>query len=82
MKTTIDLTDALAKKAKQLAESNGQTLRAVIEEGIRLALRQSKNGGAPFALRDARVHGNGLQPEFDSASWSDIRQAAYEDRDD
>ena len=80
MKTTIDLTDALAKKAKQLAKRNGQTLRAVIEYGLRLALRESKNRKGSFRLRNARVQGDGLKPEFETASWSDIRDAAYKGR--
>jgi hypothetical protein len=82
MKTTIDLADALAKKAKRLAERNGQTLRAVIEDGIRLALRESRHGGGEFRLKDARVRGKGLRPGFESASWSEIRDAAYKGRGD
>ena len=82
MKTTIDLTDALAKKAKQLADRNGQTLRAVIEDGIRLALRESEGRKSVFKLKDSRVQGKGLQSEFETASWSDIRDAAYEGRGD
>ena len=79
MKTTIDITDDLAKKAKALAVSRGTTLRAIIEDGIRLSLeleRQSKK----FHLKDKSVKGHGLQPEFQGKSWSDIREAAYEDR--
>ncbi len=79
MKTTIDITDDLARKAKQLAASRGTTLRAVIEDGIRLSLeveRRSKK----FHMADKRIGGQGLQPEFEGKSWSDIREAAYEDR--
>ena len=79
MKTTIDITDDLAAKAKKLAASKGTTLKAIIEDGIRLSLeveRQSKK----FHMADKRVGGSGLQPEFESKSWSDIREAAYEDR--
>jgi hypothetical protein len=82
VKTTIDLTDALAKKAKRLAKRNGQTLRAVIEDGIRLALRESEGRKSAFKLKDGRVHGKGLQPGFETASWSDIRGAAYSGRGD
>lgn len=79
MKTTIDLNDELARRARQLAERDGTTLRAVIEHGIRLALKERLARVRPAALRDARVTGQGLQRGFRGASWSDIRDAAYGD---
>ena len=42
MKTTIELTDDLAAKAKRYAARHGVTLRAVIEDGIRLKLRKPR----------------------------------------
>lgn len=80
MKTTIDLTDDLAIKAKQYAARNGLTLRTVIEEGIRLRLRSEPERTRGFKLRDAKVEGTGLQPEFRDQDWSKLREAAYEDR--
>lgn len=80
MKTTIELNDELAKKAKQLAARRGTTLRAVIEEGIRRVMREDETGAEDFRLRDAGVGGRGLQPEFRDRSWPAIRGAAYEDR--
>ena len=35
---------------------------------------------APFQLQNASVGGRGLQPEFHSADWPRIREAAYEER--
>ena len=35
---------------------------------------------APFQLQDASIGGRGLQPEFQSADWHRIREAAYEGR--
>lgn len=77
MKTTIELTDDLALKAKRYAARHGMTLRAVIEEGIRLRLREP--GRSAFKLRDRSVAGRGLQPEFEDEDWSKIRAAAYEE---
>jgi len=34
----------------------------------------------PFRLRDASVGGRGLTPEFENASWEQIRAAIYEGR--
>ncbi len=78
MKTTIELTDDLARKAKRYAARHGLTLRTVIEEGIRLRLAEPDRPA--FELRDASVGGEGLQPEFRDQSWSQLREAAYEDR--
>lgn len=79
MKTTIDLADDLAIKAKRLAARRGTTLRAVIEEGIRLSLEQ-EHRSKPYTLPDRSVDGRGLQDEFEGNPFSEIRKAAYEGR--
>ena len=79
MKTTIDLSDELAKKAKAYAARKHTTLRAVIEQGIRQVLRNERSS-SKFKLRDASVGGNGLQKEYQSADWARIREAAYKER--
>ena len=38
MKTTIDIANDLAVRARELAAKRGTTLRAVVEEGLRMAL--------------------------------------------
>lgn len=78
MKTTIELTDDLAVKAKRYAARHGLTLRAVIEEGIRLKLAEQPR--AVFRLRDASVGGEGLRAEFRDTDWARLREAAYEGR--
>ena len=77
MKTTIDISDDLAAQAKQLARSEGTTLKAIIEQGIRLKLEQSSSERA-FRLPDRAVSGRGLQAEYRDKSWEEIREAAYE----
>ena len=79
MKTTIELSDDLAARAKEFAARRGMTLRAVIEEGIRKTIQEDRNK-PEFKLQDRRVKGKGLQPEFQNKSWSDIQAAAYEGR--
>lgn len=79
MKTTIELSDDLARKAKDFAARKGTTLRAVIEQGIRIVLREDVSAET-FRLRDASVGGRGLQEEFRDADWKSIREAAYEER--
>ncbi len=79
MKTTLDINDDLAKQAKALASKQGTTLRAIIEQGIRLKLDEVKTR-KPYRLADKSVQGKGLQSEFQDSTWMEIREAAYEDR--
>jgi len=77
MKTTIDISDDLARQAKELAKREGTTLRAVIEQGLRLKLEQARDA-QPYRLPDKSIDGRGLQAEFRDKSWEEIREAAYE----
>lgn len=79
MKTTIDLSDELAKQAKAYAARKHTTLRAVIEQGIRQVLRNDRPAWE-FKLRDASVGGNGLHKEYRDADWATTRDAAYKGR--
>ena len=79
MKTTVELPDELATRAKAHAAKHGTTLRAVIEQGIRQVLSESRERGG-FELRDASVGGQGLRAEFRGAHWAEIRDAAYKGR--
>ena len=79
MKTTIEIADELAAMAKAHAARENITLRALIERGLRLALRSDGEQGQ-FKLRDASVGGRGPQPRFRDADWARLREAVYEDR--
>ncbi len=79
MKTTVDISDELLKKAKRLAAKRRTTLRAIIEQGIRNTIKEQQRG-AKYVLPDMSIDGKGLQAEFKNKAWSDIRDAAYEGR--
>lgn len=79
MKTTIDMADGLLADARRVAEEEGTTLRALFEEGLRLAL-QRRGKRTRFRLKDASFRGEGLQEPFADADWAAIRAAAYEGR--
>ena len=79
MKTTVEISDQLAEEAKAVAARDHTTLRAMIEAGLRLILRERRRKGG-FKLRDASFRGRGLQPEFRDAGWDRMREAAYEGR--
>jgi len=76
MKTTIDIADDLAVRAKELAAKRGTTLRAVVEEGLRMALAGDRVE-MRYRLPDKSVRGRGLHREFQTKPWSDILEASY-----
>jgi hypothetical protein len=80
MKTTIEVQDDLLERSKRLARQEGTTLRAVIEEGLQLALRarDQQKRRQPFSLKP--FAGDGLNPEFQSAGWERLRDEIYRDR--
>jgi hypothetical protein len=80
MKTTIELADPLLDEARALARRDGTTLRALVEQGLRLVIAQRRRGGTRFRLRDASFAGDGLRPELEGASWERLRELAYEGR--
>ncbi len=78
MKTTVEIADDLAFKAKAHAARNDITLRTLIERGLRMAM-QADGQGARFTLRDASVGGHGLQSDYRDADWARLRAAAYKE---
>ena len=79
MKTTVDISDDLVRRAKAHAAREGTTLRSLVERGLREVLRADRKRHR-FELRDARDGGHGLQADFQDADWQRIREAAYEGR--
>ena len=65
--------------AKAHAVKEKITLRALIERGLRLAIRADRHP-KQFELRDASVGGRGLQSPYRGADWARVREAVYEDR--
>ena len=79
LKTTVELSDELMRIAKAHAAKQKITFRALVERGVRLAIKadQSKTN---FVLRDASVNGDGLNPDLKGKDWSEIRSLIYEGR--
>ena len=79
MKTTVELPDDLVEREQRSARHDGTTLRAMIEEGLHLALRsRERRPRKPFRLQP--FEGEGLAPEFRTAGWERIRDEIYRDR--
>lgn len=80
MKTTIEIADSLLAEARRVADSEGTTLRALVEAGLREALRSRVDGSPPFRMRLVTFAGDGLQPGVAEGAWERIRELAYEGR--
>ena len=78
MKTTVEISDALLNEARTVAARETTTLRALLDEGLRIALRQRRR--RRFTLRRVTFTGNGLRPELRDAGWDRIRELAYDPR--
>jgi len=77
MKTTIEISDNLLTRAKQLAHEEKVTLRSIVEEGLAKTL-QERSQRPTKPIQPVVFGGNGLKAEFKDASWQAIREAAYE----
>lgn len=77
MKTTVEIPNKLLDEARRVANREGRTVRALVEEGLRKVLAERKRS-ASFQLRRASFKGEGLQPQVAGASWERIREMAYE----
>jgi hypothetical protein len=74
MKTTIELSDAILDSAKALAQQNKTTLRALVEEGLRHVLLQSRADAKPaFVLKDASVKGQAVLMG-DPGDWQKLEE--------
>jgi hypothetical protein len=76
MRTTVRLDEGLLRKAKQEAARRGKTLTALIDEGLRLVVDESRT---PAARKRVRIpvcrKGGGTRPGVDlsdSASLVDL----------
>jgi hypothetical protein len=76
MKTTIELPDTLIEQARRVAQREGGTLRALIEEGLQRSL-EARRQAARRQLDFPSYGGSGLMDEFQGAPWSRIRDEIY-----
>jgi hypothetical protein len=76
VKTTIELSDNLFVRARQLAHKRRQTLRALVEEGLTLALDEHERRRLP-KITPVVFAGRGVSEEFRQASWQRLREALY-----
>ena len=76
MKTTIELPDELIEQARRVAQQEGGTLRALVEEGLQRSL-EARRKEVRRQLDFPSYGGSGLTDEFHGAPWSRIRDEIY-----
>jgi len=77
VKTTLDVADDLLIRAKRHARKTGRSLRAVVEEGLRLALSQANRPAAGYTLPDRSVGSARGENPLEGLSWQDLRDEIY-----
>ena len=76
MKTTLEIHNELLLRAKNLARRTGRPLRVVVEDGLRLVLRDSARE-EPYRLPDRSVGDTGAPDPLEALSWQDLRAEIY-----
>jgi hypothetical protein len=76
MKTTVEISDDLLKRSQQIAKKEGTSVRALLEEGLRLALR-SRQTRQRHRFQFPLFGKDGLNEEFRDGSWETIRETIY-----
>ena len=79
MRTSIDLSDALFRRAKRVANKRQTTLKNLVEDGLRKVLDEDKPE-RKFQLLDASFGDGGLVEGLSETNWEKIRGLSYEGR--
>jgi hypothetical protein len=79
MKTTVEIAEDLFLRTREVAQREGTTLRALIEEGLQAALARREEK-APYQWPDLSVGGEGLVPEIEEGSWESLGDLIYTGR--
>jgi len=77
VKTTIEIADDLLAHARKLARQEKTTLRALIEQGLRLVLTEKEQSETKKHPPLVTFRGDGLTDEFKNAPWEKIRNEIY-----
>ncbi len=82
MRTSVEIGDAILRRARALSARRGTTLRALIEEGLSRVLNEARSE-EPFTLADHRFKGQaGFAPGMTEADVIKSLRDDYEARAD
>ena len=76
MKTTIEISDDLMARSRRLMKRQGGTFRALLEEGLALALK-ARAGRTGTAITPVTFAGTGLQEQMRERTWEQVRDTIY-----
>jgi hypothetical protein len=76
MKTSFDISEPLLIEVKALAKQRRVTTRSLVEQALMKLLDEARQPSS-FTLRDGSFGEGGLTPEFEHATWDQIRDAVY-----
>lgn len=80
MKTTLDIQDSLLDQVRQIAVRDGETLRSLVEQGLRKVVAERSARSRPFQLRETGVGTAGAGSAYEQLSWEEKRALMYEGR--
>jgi hypothetical protein len=80
MKTTLDIADPLLDQVRRIAARDGETLRSLVEQGLRKVVAERSARAKPFKLRDMSVGSPGGASDYEKLSWEETRALMYEGR--
>ena len=76
MKTTVEISEPLFRRAKQHCSKHGISFRVLVEAGIRAAIEPPKKDATVFRLKPFGFEGEGAITN----DWSTISELVYEGR--
>ena len=79
MKTTIDIADTLLLEAKALASEQHTTLRELVEDGLRQAIKRRRKV-TRVEFTDVSQDLGGLRAPLNYDDWAAILREAYGER--
>jgi hypothetical protein len=80
MKTTLEIHDPLLNQVRKIAARDGETLRSLVEQGLRKVVAERTAKAKPFQLRDGSVGTPGAPFAYGELSWEEKRALMYEGR--
>lgn len=79
MKTTVEISDDLFVRTREVAKREGTTLRNLIEEGLRVTLARREHKTS-YRWPDLSVGGKGLASGSEEGNWEAIQGRIYSGR--
>lgn len=80
MKTTVEIPDALFRRLRERAASQGTTIKTLIQAALQQFLGTPRGGTPRFTLRDGSFGGNGPAEGVREGEWRDFIEISYEGR--